>query len=114
VTGGPGWTILDHLCRLCCGRLLRCGSEIRCADCLSIGGPSKRVAVVACYDLCFCGVTAATSVVAGRPRRQYFRCGPATLPLHPGAAEIQVNFGDRVARDASGDADESGKEKTSS
>lgn len=42
-----GWTITDHVCRVCFGRVLHSEKQARCADCGVSGAQVK--------DVCACG-----------------------------------------------------------
>ena len=76
------WTITDHVCRQCLGRVLQRGTVFRCAMC-GAEGQGEPAAI------CACGIAAPR--LHGRP---LFRCGPNPAPAagEPGEAQIVVLF----------------------
>ena len=51
------WKIVDHVCRVCFGRLLVSETQTRCADCGAVGDKI--------LDVCACGAMLMTKVNAG-------------------------------------------------
>jgi hypothetical protein len=73
------WTVTDHVCVQCLGRVLQQGETYRCSQCGANGQGEPAV-------ICACGIAA--------PKlhgRTVFRCGPNPRRV-PGEPEIAVLF----------------------
>ena len=91
------WTMLDHVCRHCMGRLLQTDDVLMCAQC----GKAETVAKGAkfpTFRLCCCGLSEPVgSRRVGMPHRQPFRCVPNPRKTEENSAEITCAFGDLPA-----------------
>lgn len=72
------WTLTDHACRVCLGRVLVQGDRYRCADCGAAGEGSHE-------SICGCGIK-----VAGR--RGGFKCAVNPNPGPGCPAEVLIEF----------------------
>jgi hypothetical protein len=79
-----GWKVLDHVCRLCYGRLLERDGVIRCAECdFEVTGPVQA--------LCTCGAKLKNGRNAG------LRCQVNPTPTLEQPARVVVVFVGEVA-----------------
>jgi hypothetical protein len=83
------WSLADHACRFCLGRVLRHKNTFRCSDCgVSCQGGEDGIP----KEICGCGM----KVDAIRQRTgttDVFRCGPNPHRSHNSPAEIVILFG---------------------
>jgi hypothetical protein len=74
-----GWTLIDHVCRTCFGRLLKRGEEVRCADCETTVHGSHTA-------LCACGARLKSGRNAG------LRCRRNAQPTAEQPAAVVVVY----------------------
>lgn len=81
-----GWTLVDHACRVCLGRVAERGGVFRCCDCgvRGVGGPSS---------ICGCGIR----VAEGVHRRLPFACTPNPHQCAEAPAVVTIAFGEMPA-----------------
>lgn len=85
------WTIVDHACRHCGGRVLQRGDVYRCGTC----GVESRSAP---NGICGCGILPGlrprpTGAIAQKPAQGPYRCVRNPSPSVHNPAEIVIMFG---------------------
>lgn len=85
MTGGE-WSLVDHACRFCAGRIVRQGPVYRCSCC----GVKTHSRV---EDICGCGIR----VSLGKTKKPSgYRCGQNPRISQRNPAEIVIFLGDDV------------------
>ena len=84
VPPGMGYSLVDHACRHCGGRIVQGGDTFRCSTCgaTTCGRPD---------EVCGCGILPKLN----SPTR--FRCGPNPRKCEEFPSEIVILFGDQPA-----------------
>lgn len=87
-----GWTIVDHVCRQCFGRLLEREGVFRCSCCSATAPAAKGEIPSRC--LCPCSMSEVVGRSGRGMTRQAFRCTRNPAPNQTNMSEITVMFGD--------------------
>ena len=89
IDDAQNWTVIDHVCRHCMGRILERGNDLRCADCGARATQVHLPRLVPSQPLCCCGL----KEPVGSTVKQNFRCVPNPHKSAENRAEIVVSFG---------------------
>jgi hypothetical protein len=81
-----GWTLADHACRHCLGRIIERDRVFRCSVCGATAEGSPR-------PICGCGIT----VGGDHAKPAGFRCGPNPKRSPVSPSEVLILFGERPA-----------------
>lgn len=87
------WTLVDHACRTCFGRVVEADGLFRCTGCGAQASGSPE-------SICGCGVLPGPMAKRVGDAGARFRCGPNPRRGPDSPAEIVVLFGDPPAPEA--------------
>lgn len=96
MTDVSSWSLTDHVCRYCLGRVLRDGDSLRCSCCGVTAKVTKLRNMAETVAVCCCGLNEAIGQKGSKAVRQYFRCEPNKARRAPGDPEIVCTFGGQV------------------